>query len=85
MPLTLYLIIARSVFNSKPNSAFLISTYTAFYISHRLSSCIFCDRIAVFSEWKIAEYGSHDELIRIPSGIYAEMFEAQAKYYRDAS
>ena len=63
----------------------LVGGKTAFYISHRLSSCKFCDSIAVFSEGKIAEYGSHEELIRIPSGIYAKMFEAQAKYYRDAS
>ena len=55
---------------------------TAFYISHRLSSCKFCDKIAVFSEGKIAEYGNHEELAAIPNGIYAEMFEAQAQYYR---
>lgn len=63
----------------------LVGGKTAVYISHRLSSCKFCDKIAVFSEGHIAEYGTHDELINIPSGIYAEMFEAQAKYYRDAS
>lgn len=60
----------------------LVGDKTAFYISHRLSSCRFCDRIAVFSEGKIAEYGSHDELVKCPEGIYAEMFEAQAQYYR---
>lgn len=60
----------------------LVGDKTAFYISHRLSSCRFCDRIAVFSEGKIAEYGSHDELVKYPNGIYAEMFEAQAQYYR---
>jgi ABC-type multidrug transport system fused ATPase/permease subunit len=60
----------------------LVGGRSAFYISHRLSSCKFCDRIAVFSGGKIAEYGTHDELERIPNGIYAEMFEAQAKYYR---
>lgn len=60
----------------------LVGDKTAFYISHRLSSCRFCDRIAVFSEGKIAEYGSHDELVKYPDGIYAEMFEAQAQYYR---
>ena len=60
----------------------LVGGKTAFYISHRLSSCKFCDKIAVFSEGKIAEYGSHDELVVIPAGIYAEMFEAQAQYYR---
>lgn len=63
----------------------LVGGKTAVYISHRLSSCKFCDKIAVFSDGHIAEYGTHDELINIPSGIYAEMFEAQAKYYRDAS
>lgn len=60
----------------------LVGDKSAFYISHRLSSCRFCDRIAVFSEGKIAEYGSHDELVKYPGGIYAEMFEAQAQYYR---
>ncbi len=60
----------------------LVGGRSAFYISHRLSSCKFCDRIAVFSEGKIAEYGTHEELEKIPGGIYAEMFEAQAKYYR---
>lgn len=60
----------------------LVGDKTAFYISHRLSSCRFCDRIAVFSEGRIAEYGSHDELVKYPDGIYAEMFEAQAQYYR---
>ena len=59
----------------------LVGGKTAVYISHRLSSCKFCDKIAVFFEGHIAEYGTHDELISIPSGIYAEMFEAQAKYY----
>lgn len=60
----------------------LVGNKTAFYISHRLSSCRFCDRIAVFSDGKIAEYGNHDSLIKIPEGIYAKMFEAQAQYYR---
>ena len=60
----------------------LVGGKSAFYISHRLSSCKFCDRIAVFSEGKIAEYGTHEELSNISNGIYAEMFEAQAKYYR---
>lgn len=60
----------------------LVGGRTAFYISHRLSSCRFCDRIAVFSQGRIAEYGSHEELVKQPGGIYAEMFEAQARYYR---
>ena len=60
----------------------LVGGKSAFYISHRLSSCRFCDKIAVFSEGKIAEYGTHEELAQIPDGIYSKMFEAQAKYYR---
>ncbi len=60
----------------------LVGGKTAFYISHRLSSCRFCDRIAVFEDGRIAEYGSHDELVGISGGIYAKMFEAQAQYYK---
>lgn len=55
---------------------------TAFYISHRLLSFIFCDKTAVFSDGKIAEYGNHDKLVSIANGIYTKMFEAQEKYYR---
>ena len=59
----------------------LVGGKTAIYISHRLSSCKFCDRIAVFSDGRIREYGTHDELVTIEGGIYAEMFAAQAQYY----
>ena len=61
----------------------LVGGKSAFYISHRLSSCQFCDRIAVFSDGHIAEYGTHAQLQGIEGGIYAQMFEAQAKYYKD--
>lgn len=59
----------------------LVGQKTAIYISHRLSSCRFCDRIAVFSEGRIMEYGTHEELVGKDGGIYAEMFAAQAQYY----
>ena len=59
----------------------LVGGKTAVYISHRLSSCKFCDRIAVFSDCTIKELGTHDELVHKPGGIYAEMFAAQAQYY----
>lgn len=59
----------------------LVFGKTAIYISHRLSSCQFCDRIAVFSEGCVKEYGTHEELVDKPGGIYAEMFAAQAQYY----
>lgn len=60
----------------------LVGGKTAIYISHRLSSCKFCDRIAVFSEGRIKEYGTHDELVVLHGGVYATMFAAQAQYYQ---
>lgn len=59
----------------------LVGGKTAIYISHRLSSCKFCDKIAVFADDTIKEYGTHDELVDLPDGIYAQMFSAQAQYY----
>lgn len=59
----------------------MVKGKTAIYISHRLSSCQFCDNIAVFSDGVVAEYGTHNELVRKQGGIYAEMFAAQAQYY----
>ncbi len=62
----------------------LVGGKTAIYISHRLSSCKFCDKIAVFAENTIKEYGTHDELVDKKNGIYAELFAAQAQYYVEA-
>lgn len=62
----------------------LVGNKTAIYISHRLSSCKFCDRIAVFAENTIKEYGTHSELVNKKDGIYAELFAAQAQYYVEA-
>lgn len=61
----------------------LVGGKTAIYISHRLSSCRFCDKIAVFADDTIREYGTHDELVNLNEGIYAQMFHEQAKYYTD--
>ena len=60
----------------------LVKDKMAFFISHRMSSCRFCDNIAVFADGTVKEYGPHDELIKIPDGLYAKMFENQASYYR---
>lgn len=59
----------------------LVGNKTAVYISHRLSSCKFCDKIAVFDNGTIVQYGSHDELIQDEDKQYAKMYNAQAKYY----
>lgn len=52
------------------------------YISHRLASTRFCDRILLINERKIAEEGTHEDLLKL-GGKYAELFEVQSKYYRE--
>ena len=58
----------------------MVAGKTAVYISHRLSSSKFCDKIAVFENGCITEYGSHEELLN-RSGKYAELFNMQAAFY----
>lgn len=60
----------------------LIGNKTAIYISHRLSSCQFCDIIYVFEDGYIKEIGTHEQLVKVSGGSYANMFEAQAQYYQ---
>jgi len=54
---------------------------TTVYISHRLSSCRFCQDIAVFHEGRLVQRGSHDELSAQKDGKYYELWNAQAQYY----
>ena len=56
---------------------------TAVYISHRLSSCKFCDEIAVFQDGAVIQQGTHDELIADTKGKYYELWNAQAQYYTE--
>ena len=58
----------------------MVEGKTSIYISHRMSSCRFCDNIIVFDEGKIVEQGSHDQLMG-NGGLYSEMWNAQAQYY----
>lgn len=58
----------------------LIGGKTAVYISHRLSSTRFCDKVAMFADGEMVEYGTHAELME-KAGAYAEMFHIQAQYY----
>lgn len=60
----------------------MASDKTAIYISHRLASTRFCDRICFLSGGRIAEEGTHEELMK-KDGAYREMFLLQSKYYRD--
>ena len=58
----------------------MVEDKTSVYISHRMSSCRFCDEILVFDKGAICERGSHEELIAI-KGLYESLWTAQAKYY----
>jgi len=58
----------------------LVDDKTAVYISHRLSSARFCDKIAMFHNGRIIEYGNHDELMNVDSK-YSELFHMQAQFY----
>lgn len=56
---------------------------TAIYISHRLSSCKFCDEIAVFHEGGVIQKGTHEGLLAEENGKYYELWHAQAQYYTE--
>ena len=60
----------------------IVGDRTAVYISHRLSSCRFCDEIIVFGGGEILQKGSHEELLRDEEGKYVKLWNAQAQYYR---
>lgn len=60
----------------------MIGKRAAVYISHRLASTRFCDRVAMFRDGVLVEYGSHEELLE-KGGEYAHMFEVQAQYYQE--
>ncbi len=59
----------------------LVADKTSIFISHRLSSCRFCDDIIVFDHGEIVQHGSHEELVRDNGGKYYELWQAQAQYY----
>lgn len=73
--------IAEAEIYSKFND--IVHDKTAIFISHRLSSCKFCDEIAVFDNGSVIQHASHDELIADASGKYRELWDAQAQYYTE--
>ena len=70
--------IAENEIYSRFNS--FVQNKTAIYISHRLSSCAFCDKIAVIDNARLVEHGTHRELLGA-GGKYSELWNAQARYY----
>jgi len=61
----------------------LVNNKTSLFISHRMSSCKFCDEVIVIDKGKIIEKGHHDLLVN-SDGLYNKMWTAQAKYYQEA-
>lgn len=59
----------------------LVKDRTAIYISHRMSSCRFCDNIIVFDNGEITQSGTHESLLSASDGLYLKMWSAQAEYY----
>lgn len=59
----------------------MVESKTAVFISHRLASCKFCDKILVFDDGKIVERGTHSELLDREDGLYSRMFKTQQKMY----
>lgn len=54
---------------------------TSLFISHRLASTRFCDRIILIKDGGIREEGSHEDLLKL-NGEYAKLFEVQSRYYK---
>ena len=71
--------VAESEIYSNFNS--IVGDKTAVYISHRLSSCRFCDDIAVFDGGRLVQRGDHDSLVSDKNGVYHALWNAQAQYY----
>jgi ATP-binding cassette subfamily B protein/ATP-binding cassette subfamily C protein len=61
----------------------LVKNKTSIFISHRLASTRFCDKIALFSRHGLIEYGTHEELMNLKKEYY-HMFMVQGKYYQEA-
>lgn len=72
--------IAEAEIYSKFNE--IVEDKTAIYISHRLSSCVFCDEVVVFDSGKIVQHDTHTNLLNDKNGKYAELWNAQAQYYK---
>lgn len=72
--------IAESEMYQKYNE--MTSGKSSIYISHRLASTRFCDRIIMIADGRIGEEGTHEELLKA-CGKYAELYEVQSKYYKE--
>lgn len=61
----------------------MVSNKTAIYISHRMSSSVFCDRILVLDGGRVSDFDSHENLMKKGESLYCKLFRAQAENYRE--
>lgn len=61
----------------------MVEDKMAIFISHRLSSCRFCDEIVVMDSGELVQLGNHETLVADESGKYYELWNDQAQYYQD--
>ena len=72
--------IAEAEIYEKFNS--LVADKTAIYISHRMSSSVFCDRILILDGGTVADFDTHESLMRKTDSLYYKLFHSQAENYR---
>lgn len=60
----------------------LVSDKTALYISHRLSSSKFCDKVLIINQGRVQDFAHHDQLMKKEDSLYYQLFNTQAKNYQ---
>ncbi len=60
----------------------LVQGQTALYISHRMASSRFCDKVLVLNEGRVEGFAPHEDLIQNPNSLYTKLFQEQAQYYK---
>lgn len=60
----------------------LVGQKTAVYISHRMSSSVFCDRILVIDDGRVLDFDTHENLLKKKDSLYYKLFQSQAVNYK---
>jgi len=60
----------------------LVKDKTTIYISHRMSSSVFCDKIIVIDGGSVSAIDTHSNLMKQKSGMYYQLFQSQSNYYQ---
>ncbi len=77
------IVVTAAVYEIYKNFSEITLGSPVIYISHRLSSCIFCDMVAVLENGEVAQIGTHAELLKQSVGAYLTLWNARAKHYNE--